>query len=743
METDRPLRKDLGREFLTHLICGSPPTKETEDDMTRESILRGMPKFMLLLALMSLSIPAVAEENPLLKPWSGPHGGVPPFDEVTPERLGKALEQSLESYRDDVMRIARNPELPTFENTIAALEHAGDEFERVTILFEIYSSNMNNPEIQTLEREWSPRFSAISDEVIQNQELFGRIDAIYQTREGAGLTPEQDRLLWLIRNRFVKSGAQLAEQQKEELKKINSRLATLYTDFGQNLLADEENDKVVLDSEDDLSGLPDTMVAAAAAEAEELGLEGKWVIRNTRSSADPFLTYSDRRDLRKKVWEMWVSRGDKEGKTNNNPLVTEILQLRAKKAKLLGFPTHAHWQLSDAMARNPENAMELMEKVWKPALERVQEEVEDMEAVAAELGEKITIEPWDYRYYAEKVRKKKYDLDATELKPYLQLEKLLEAQFWVAEEMYGLSFKEVSGLPVFHKDVRVFEVTDPKGKHVGYWYFDPYAREGKRSGAWMSEYRTQEAFEKTVSPIVSNNSNYIKGKPGEPVLISWEDAETMFHEFGHALHGLLSRVKYPTLAGTNVSRDFVEFPSQINEHWLATPEVLNRFALHYKTGEPMPADLIEKLKKADTFNQGFSTVEYLASALIDMKLHLAGEQEIDPRTFEKETLAELGMPSSIVMRHRIPQFAHVFSGDYYSAGYYSYLWSEVLDQDAWNAFKETGSPYNKDVASRFVEHVLSAGNTREPADAYREFRGKEPSIKPLLEARGFPTEGVK
>ena len=711
--------------------------------MTRESILRGMPKFMLLLALMSLSIPAVAEENPLLKPWSGPHGGVPPFDEVTPERLGKALEQSLESYRDDVMRIARNPELPTFENTIAALEHAGDEFERVTILFEIYSSNMNNPEIQTLEREWSPRFSAISDEVIQNQELFGRIDAIYQTREGAGLTPEQDRLLWLIRNRFVKSGAQLAEQQKEELKKINSRLATLYTDFGQNLLADEENDKVVLDSEDDLSGLPDTMVAAAAAEAEELGLEGKWVIRNTRSSADPFLTYSDRRDLRKKVWEMWVSRGDKEGKTNNNPLVTEILQLRAKKAKLLGFPTHAHWQLSDAMARNPENAMELMEKVWKPALERVQEEVEDMEAVAAELGEKITIEPWDYRYYAEKVRKKKYDLDATELKPYLQLEKLLEAQFWVAEEMYGLSFKEVSGLPVFHKDVRVFEVTDPKGKHVGYWYFDPYAREGKRSGAWMSEYRTQEAFEKTVSPIVSNNSNYIKGKPGEPVLISWEDAETMFHEFGHALHGLLSRVKYPTLAGTNVSRDFVEFPSQINEHWLATPEVLNRFALHYKTGEPMPADLIEKLKKADTFNQGFSTVEYLASALIDMKLHLAGEQEIDPRTFEKETLAELGMPSSIVMRHRIPQFAHVFSGDYYSAGYYSYLWSEVLDQDAWNAFKETGSPYNKDVASRFVEHVLSAGNTREPADAYREFRGKEPSIKPLLEARGFPTEGVK
>lgn len=711
--------------------------------MKRVSILRGMPRIMLLLALMSLSVPAIAEENPLLKPWSGPHGGVPPFDQVTPERLGLALEQSLESYRDDVLRIARNPEPPTFDNTIAALEHAGEEFERVTILFEIYSSNMNNPEIQTLEREWSPRFSAISDEVIQNKELFQRIDSIYENREGAGLTPEQDRLLWLIRNRFVKSGAQLGEQQKEELTKINGRLATLYTEFGQNLLADEENDKVVLDSEDDLSGLPDTMVAAAAAEAEELGLEGKWVIRNTRSSADPFLTYSDRRDLRKKVWEMWVSRGDKEGKTNNNPLVTEILQLRAKKAKLLGFPTHAHWQLSDAMARNPENAMELMEKVWKPAVERVAEEVEDMEAIASERGEEITIEPWDYRYYAEKVRKKKYDLDATELKPYLQLEKLLEAQFWVAEEMYGLSFAEVEGLPVFHKDVRVFEVTDRQDKHVGYWYFDPYAREGKRSGAWMSEYRTQEAFQEPITPIVSNNSNYIKGKPGEPVLISWDDAETMFHEFGHALHGLLSKVSYPTLAGTNVSRDFVEFPSQINEHWLSTPEVLNRFALHYKTGEPMPSELIEKLKKADTFNQGFSTVEYLSSALVDMKLHLAGEEAIDPREFEKTTLAELGMPSSIVMRHRIPQFAHVFSGDYYSAGYYSYLWSEVLDQDAWNAFKETGNPYNADVASRFVEHVLSAGNTREPAEAYREFRGKDPSIKPLLEARGFPTEGVK
>lgn len=697
---------------------------------------------MLMLALMSLSTPVVAEDNPLLKPWSGPNGGVPPFDKVTPERLDSALEASLKSYRADIQQIANNEAPPTFENTIAALEHAGHEFERVATLFHVFSSTMSGEEMKSPEREWSPKFSAVSDEIVQNQKLFNRIKAIYDARKAAHLTPEQNRLLWLTHNNFVKSGAQLKPEEKKSLSEINSRLATLYTEFGQNLLADEENDVVVIDKEDDLKGLPDSLKEAAAAEASELGMEGKWVIKNTRSSADPFLTYSEVRPLREKVWKMWVSRGD-GGENDNNPLVTEILQLRAKKATLLGFPTHAHWQLSDAMAKNPDNAMDLMMKVWKPAVARVAEEVADMQEVAKERGEEITIEPWDYRFYAEKVRKKKYDLDAAKLKPYLQLEKLLEAQFWVAEEMYGLTFKEVEGLPVYHKDVRAFDVTDSDGQHVGFWYFDPYAREGKRSGAWMSEYRTQEAFDITITPIVSNNSNYIKGKPGEAVLISWDDAETMFHEFGHALHGLLSKVQYPTLAGTNVARDYVEFPSQINEHWLSTPEVLNKFALHYQTGEPMPKELIQKVEKAATFNQGFGTVEYLASALVDMKLHLAGDQKIDPKTFEKETLDDLGMPSSIVMRHRIPQFAHIFSGDYYSAGYYSYLWAEVLDQDAWNAFKEKGNPFNKQVADRFVKFVLSSGNTQEPADAYKDFRGKEPSIRPLLEARGFPTDGIE
>ena len=695
----------------------------------------------MLFALMSLPTPVMAEENPLLKPWSGPHGGVPPFDKVKPELFGPALQQSIDSYREDIKRIAESPEPPTFDNTIAALEHAGHDFEKVSTLFHVFASTMNGPEIKELEREWSPKFSAIYDETIQNTKLFKRIDAIYQARKSAHLTKEQERLLWLTHNRFVKSGAELGVLEKKRLAELNSKLATLYTEFGQNLLADEENQKVVFESKDDLDGLSDSLIEAAAAEAEEMDLKGKWVIRNTRSSAQPFLTYANNEQNRKKVWEMWVSRGDGGGETDNNAIVTEILKLRAKRAKMLGFPTHAHWQLSDAMAKTPEAAMELMMKVWEPAVARVAEEVADMQKVAKERGEDPTIEPWDYRFYAEKVRKKKYDLDAAKLKPYLQLEKLLQAQFWVAEEMYGLSFQEVEGLPVYHPDVRVFEVTGRDGQHVGYWYFDPYAREGKRSGAWMSEYRTQEAFDITITPIVSNNSNYIKGKPGEPVLISWDDAETMFHEFGHALHGLLSKVHYPTLAGTNVARDYVEFPSQINEHWLSTPEVLNKFALHYKTEEPMPADLIEKIEKASTFNQGFSTVEYLASALVDMKLHLSDEPEIDPKKFEKETLEALGMPPSIVMRHRIPQFAHIFSGDYYSAAYYSYLWAEVLDQDAWQAFKEADNgPFNKEVALRFVKSILSSGNTQEPADAYKDFRGDKPSIEPLLEARGFPVE---
>jgi peptidyl-dipeptidase Dcp len=524
---------------------------------------------------------------------------------------------------------------------------------------------------------------------------------------------------------------------------INQRLASLYTGFSQNVLADEENYTVVLESEADLAGLPESVRAGAAAAAEARGQKGKWVITNTRSSMEPFLTYSDKRELREKVWRNYVNRGDNADAHDNNTRIAEILKLRAERAKLLGYATHAHWRLENAMAKTPERAMQLMEAVWKPAVARVGEEVADMQAIANKEGAKFKIEPWDYRYYAEKVRKAKYDLDQNEVKPYLQLEKLREGMFWVAGELFGFAFSPVTNVPVYHPDVRVWEVKDrTSGKHVGLWYFDPYARPGKRSGAWMNAYRNQERFKAEVTTIVSNNSNFVKGKPGEPVLISWEDAETLFHEFGHALHGLSSNVTYPTLAGTSVARDYVEFPSQLLEHWLGTPEVLNKYAVHAQTGQVIPQALVAKIDKAATFNQGFATVEYLASALVDMKLHLAGEQNIDPDAFERDTLKALGMPKEIVMRHRTPQFTHVFAGDGYSAGYYSYLWSDTLTADAFEAFTEAKGPYDRAVAEKLRKNVFQVGNTVDPAEAYKSFRGREAGIDALMRKRGFPVPGA-
>ena len=436
---------------------------------------------------------------------------------------------------------------------------------------------------------------------------------------------------------------------------------------------------------------------------------------------------------------MFVNRGDNGDKNDTNGIITEVLQLRAERAKLLGYKTHAHWRVEEAMAKTPEKTMELMEAVWKPAVARVKEEVQDMQSLADKEGAKIKIEPWDYRYYAEKVRKAKYDLDQSEIEPYLQLDKLREGMFWVAGELFGFSFKQVNGIPVYHPDVTVYEVTDKvSGRHIGLWYFDPYARDGKQSGAWMNAYREQQKLFTPNATIVSNNSNFVKGKPGEPVLISWDDAVTLFHEFGHALHGLNSNVTYPSLSGTNVPRDYVEFPSQILERWVLTPEVLQNYALHYKTGKPIPQELVEKIKKAATFNQGFDTVEYLASALVDMKLHLAGGAKIDPDKFERDTLATLGMPREIVMRHRTPQFGHIFSSDGYSAGYYSYLWSDVISADAFGAFTEAAGPYDKGVAKRLVLEILSKGNSVDPAEQFRNFRGRDPKIDALMKKRGFP-----
>ena len=676
--------------------------------------------------------------NPLLGKWEGPYGGVPPFDRVQVADFKPALEAGMAENLADVDRIAKDPSAPTFANTIVAMERAGQTLDRVQTIYGVFGSTMNGPEVQIVQREMAPRLAAFNDQITQNEALFKRIEAVYNSPAKTKLTAEQQRLIWLYYTNFVRAGARLGTADKARLSEINQKLAGLYTKFSQNVLAEEDGQSIVLKDEAELTGLPQSVRDSAAAAAVTKKQPGMWVISNTRSSIDPFLTYSDRRDLREKAWRMFINRGDNSDEHDNNAIITEILQLRAERAKLLGYPTHAHWRLENAMAKTPEHAMELMEQVWKPAVARVHEEVADMQALADKEGAKLKIEPWDYRYYAEKVRKARYDLDQNEVKQYLQLEKLREGIFWVAGELFNFNFTPATNVPVVHPDVRVWEVTDKTTKrHIGLWYFDPYARAGKRSGAWMNAYRSQERVDGEITTIVSNNANFVKGKPGEPLLISWDDAQTMFHEFGHALHGLNSNVTYPSLSGTAVARDYVEFPSQLLEHWLSTPEVLQRFAVHYQTGKPIPQSLVERIKRAATFNEGFITVEYLSAALVDMKLHLAGDKKIDPDAFEKAALAELGMPDEIVMRHRTPQFLHVFASDGYSAGYYSYLWSDVLTADAYGAFVEGGGPYDHKVAERLRKYIFSVGNTIDPAEAYRHFRGRDPRTEALMKKRGF------
>jgi peptidyl-dipeptidase Dcp len=678
--------------------------------------------------------------EPLVAPWTGPYGGVPPFDKVKVDALGPALEVGMARNLAEIELIATNPAAPTFENTIAAMERSGRALTRAFTVYNVYSSTMSDDAVQAVERQMSPKIAAFQDQITQNEPLFKRISTVYETRETSGLTPEQQRLTWYYYTNFVRAGAKLDPAAKKRMGEINQELASLFTKFAQNVLADEDKGVMYITSESDLAGLPPSVRDAEAEAAAAKSKKGQWAVRNTRSSVEPFLTYADNRALREKVWRMFVNRGDEGGATDNNSTITQILKLRDERAKLLGYASHAHWRLEDSMAKNPDRAMALMMAVWPAAVARVHEEVADMQAVADKEHAGIKIEPWDYRYYAEKVRKEKYDLDETQITPYMQLEKLREGMFYMANQLLGFTFTPVKPgtVPVYHPDVRVWEVTDPKGGLVGLWYFDPYAREGKQSGAWMNAYRNQERFDTDVRTIVSNNSNFVKGKPGEPVLISWEDAKTLFHEFGHALHGLSSNVNYPTVSGTSVARDYVEFPSQLLEHWLSTPEILNRFALNYKTGKPIPPELVAKIEKAKTFNQGFKTVEYLSSAIVDMKLHLAAGAPIDPDQFERVTLAEINMPSEIVMRHRTPQFNHVFSGDGYSAGYYSYLWADTITADAWESFMEAnGGAWDKAQAAK-LKQLLSQGNTVDPADAYRAFRGRDPDVGALMRDRGFP-----
>ena len=679
---------------------------------------------------------AMSADHPLLAPFAGDNGGVPAFDKVKAADFKPALLKGMDLARAEIQAIVDTKDAPTFANTIEALEDGSRAFNRAQTIFGIYTSTMNDKAMQAIEQEMAPLLSAFGDEIVQNEKLFARIKTVWDGREAAKLDSEQARLLDVVWRRFTRNGAALAPGDKARLKEINGKLATLYTTFGQNQLADEEKQTVVLDSAAQLAGLPDELVASAKTAAEAKGMKDKWLISNTRSSAEPFLTYASDRALREKVWRMWISRGE----ATNGPVITDILALRAERAKLLGFPSHAHWIIDDNMAKTPDAALALTMRVWKAAVGRVKEEVADMQKVADKDPGKPTIEAWDYRYYAEKVRKAKYDLDQNEVKPYLQADKLRDGMFFAAKQNFGLEFTPLEGVPVYHPDVKVWKVTRD-GKQVGLWYFDPYAREGKRSGAWMNEYRTQERFKTETTPIVSNNSNFVKGKPGEPVLISWDDANTMFHEFGHALHGLLSNVRYPTLAGTNTLRDFVEFPSQLNEYWLPTKEILDTYAVHYKTGKPMPPELLAKIEKAKNFNKGFGTVEYLMSAIYDLKIHtLPGGTKIDPAEFEKSVMKEIGAPTEIVMRHRPTQFGHVFSGDGYSAGYYSYLWADTLTADAAEAFEEKKSFYDKATAKKLMDSIFSVGNSVPPDVAFRNFRGRDVDPNALMRSRGFPVK---
>lgn len=707
---------------LSILSCGN--SSETEDQMD------------------DLSANMENKKNSLLKEWEGPYQGVPAFDEMNLEDLKPAMREAMEKHLEEIDEIANQKEPATFENTIAEMERAGKMIDRVYTYYGIWSSNLSSEEFRKIQQELSPELSEYSSKIKQNEKLFQRIKTVYDNSQEKPLDSQEQRVVDLVYKNFEMSGANLNKEDKKRYAEINKELAELYTKFSNNVLHDEENYVTFLD-DSQLDGLPESYISSAKKAAKEIGKKDAYVVTNTRSSMNPFLTYSEERDLREKVWKKYYSRGDNGDKYDNNKIITKILKLRDERVELMGYDNYAEWRLQNRMAKNSENAMDLLMQVWPKAIARVDEEVADMQKIADKNADNITIKPWDYRYYAEKVRQAKYNLDSDEVKQYLVLENLEEAIFYVAGRLFDFNFKEITdgSIPVFHEDVKVFEVTNKTtGDHVGLFYLDPYARKGKRSGAWATTYRSYTSFDGETNVLASNNSNFVKGNEGEPILVSWDDATTFFHEFGHALHFLSADVKYPTLNGG--VRDYTEFQSQLLERWLSTDEVINRFLKHYKTGEPMPKKLIAKIKKASTFNQGFGSTEFLASAIMDMKFHTTDPDKIgNPSEFEKKTLDKLGMPDELVMRHRTPHFGHVFSGEGYATGYYGYLWADVLTADASEAFAEAeGGFYDEELADKLVKYLFAPRNAIEPSEAYRKFRGRDAKIDALMRDRGFSVD---
>ena len=679
------------------------------------------------------------EMNPLLAEWTGSYGGVPAFDKMSLNDVKSAIEKGMAINLAEIDAITSNTAVPTFKNTIEAMERAGEELGRAFTYYGIWGSNMSSPEFRTIQAGMAPKISEFSSKISQNEKLFQRVKAVYDKSKVNPLPANQQRVVQLTYENFAMEGADLNAADKKRYAEINKELSSLYTSFANNVLADEEN-YVTYITKDQLSGLPDSFVKSAAKTAADRGQAGKYAVLNTRSSMDEFLIYSDERALREKVWNTYYSRSDNGDTHDNNANIAQILKLRRERVRLMGYDNYAAWRLQNRMAKKPQNAMDLMMAVWPAAIARVKEEVADMQKIAdATSKTKMTIAPWDYRYYAEKVRADKYNLNSDEVKQYLELGNLTQAMFFTAGELFNFKFTPVAEgkVPVFHPDVKVWQVADKtSGKHIGLWYLDAFARTGKRSGAWATTYRSHTTFDGNKTVLASNNSNFVKPAPGEPLLVSWDDATTFFHEFGHALHFFASDVKYPTL--NSGVRDYTEFQSQLLERWLSTDRVINQFLKHHETGLPMPAELLAKIRKASTFNQGFETTEFLASALMDMKLHLADPNGLDPDKFERETLASLNMPEEVVMRHRTPHFGHVFSGEGYATGYYGYLWADVLTADAAEAFAEApGGFYDKDVAAKLVKYLFAPRNSMDPAEAYRLFRGRDANIDALMRDRGF------
>jgi peptidyl-dipeptidase Dcp len=674
--------------------------------------------------------------NPLLAKWATPFE-MPPFDRIKTRHFMPAFDWAFAANVAEIEAIAKDKAKPTFENTIETLERAGRPLERIAGVFYNLASTDTNTEIQKLERALAPRFAKHSMRVYQDAKLFRRVEALFERRNSLGLTEEQARVLERYHRSFVRAGAALDAKARKRMAAIAQRLATLATRFNQNVLADEQEFLFMLESEAELAGLPPAVRAAAAQTASERGHKGKHAISLARSSIEPFLQFSARRDLREHAFRAWRQRGANGGKTDNRKIVAEILKLRAERARLLGFNTPADAALEFTMAKTPANVRKLLMDVWKPAKKRAVEERDALQQAVQAEGGNFRLAGWDWRYYAEKVRKARFDVDEAEVKPYLQLDSVIAAAFDVAHRLFGVSFKERADLPVYHPDVRCFEVTGADGRHIGLFLADHFARPSKRSGAWMSGWRDQHKLDADeVRPIIVNVMNFAKGAPGEPSLLSIDDARTLFHEFGHALHGLLSDVTYPAVSGTSVERDFVELPSQLYEHWIMHPQVLKKFAKHYKTGKPVPEPLLEKIKAARNFNQGFATVEYVAAAIVDLDLHvLEDTDDLDVDAFEKKTLDRIGAPPEIGMRHRIPHFQHIIGG--YASGYYSYMWSEVMDADAFRAFEEKGDIFDPPTARKLYENIYSAGGKRDPADAYKAFRGRLPTTAALLEKRGL------